>query len=102
MYRLLVFAGLILPLSAHGASIMQGAQDADGRCFRRTADCVENCGPIKGKTDDGCIDNCLRVDFCEIESHRSSRSNLPESALPESSMPDSRLPGDKLPDSRLP
>ena len=107
MHRTLVvcvmFAGLVLPLGTHEAFAMaQDAREADGKCFQRIAACVETCDLVEDEADDGCIDNCLRADACETESHRLSRSKLPDSDLPKSSMPDSSLQGDKLPQSRLP
>lgn len=108
MHRILIasgiLAGFILPLSAQDGPVVwaPNAQEPDGECFRRIAACVENCGPVDDKSDDNCIDTCLRADVCDIGRHGSSRSNLPDDQLPVSSLPDSRLPGDKLPDSRLP
>lgn len=108
MYRMLyaaaILAGLTVPVSAQDGPLMWAPRShaADDLCFRRISGCVEACGPVDDKSDDSCINTCLRVKLCGFESHRSSRSNLPDSTLPASSLPDSRLPGDRLPDSRLP
>ena len=108
MYRMLfvaaILASLSLPASAQNGPMMWAPRShaTDGLCSRRIAACAEACGPVDDKSDDSCVDTCVRVKLCGFEGHRSSRSNLPDSTLPASSLPDSRLPGDRLPDSRLP
>ena len=107
MYQVLlvsvVLAGLTLPLNARNAVVLvPNAQQADGQCSRLVSECIGDCGPVDQNSHNSCVDKCVRVNICDTESHRLSRSNLPDDDLPASSLPDSRLPDDKLPDSRLP